>query len=107
MNGPNQFVDTIFEHRSFLNLRTITLCPTSSLFVHFYTTRGTICDTLADFAIATSNSLAKLVLKATKASWGGSTVNMGLIPKSISKGDFSSILARLQYPPSIYPRQSS
>ena len=43
--------------------------PTSNFFVQFSAKRGTICDTLAEFAIAISNTLATSVLKATKSSW--------------------------------------
>ena len=107
MNGPNQFADSIFGPRSFLPLRSITFCPTSNSFLHFSVTRRTIRGTLADFAIATSNSHAKSVLKATKSSWGASNANLGLIPKRISKRDFPSITGRVQYFPSICPKQSS
>ena len=98
MNGLNQFLDLIFETRSFLPLRTIAFCPTSNFLFQLSVAQGTIRDTLFDFAIAISNSLVKSALKATKSSWGGPTANLRLIPKSISKGDFPSVPGRLRYP---------
>ena len=107
MNGPNQFLDSIFEPRSFPLLRANTFCSISNLFVHLSAVQGTIHDTLANFDIAISNSLAKSVLKATKSSLGGSTAKLGRIPTSISKGDFRSVPGQLRYPPSISRRQMS
>ena len=107
MNGPNQLVDSIFEPDSFLPLCTRTFSPISNFFVHFSGAVGTIRDALSDFAIATSNSLAKLVLNAMISRWGGSIANLGRILNSISKGDLPSVLGHLRYPPSISARHSS
>ena len=107
MNGPKQFVDSIFKPASFLPLRTSTFSPTPNFLVHFSGVGGIIRDALSDFAISTSNYLARSLLSATSSSRGGSTANLGQIPKSISKGDFPSVPGRLRYPPSIPPRQSS
>ena len=100
-------MDSTFEPVSFLPLRTSTFLPTSNFFVPFSGADGTIRDALSDFAIATSNSLARSVLNATSSSWDGSTANLGLIPKSVSKGDFPSVPGHIRYPPSIFPRHSS
>ena len=75
MNRRNQFVNSIFEPRSLLPLHSITFCLISNLFVNLSAARGTICDILTDFDIAISNSLAELVLKTTKSSWGGLIAN--------------------------------
>ena len=98
MDGMNQFVDSIFEPRSFLLLWKITLYPISNFFVYLCAARGKNRDTLADFDIATSNSLAKSVLKATNSSWGGSITNLGWILKSTSKGDFTTIKVVFRIP---------
>ena len=107
MNGPNQFVYSIFEPASFLPLRASTFSPTSNFFAHFSGAEGMIHDDLSDFAIATSNSLAKLVLNAMTSIWGVSIAHIARILNSISKGDLPSVPGLLRYPPSIAPRQSS
>lgn len=101
MKGPNQFVSSIFELASLLLLCPTTFAPISNLFVHLFRTDGKIRDALIDLSISISNSLAKSVCEATRYICGGSTATLGLMSKSISKGDFPSILPRLLYPPSI------
>ena len=102
MNGPNQFVDSIFEPASFLPLCKSTFSPTSNFFAHFFGAESTIRYALNDFAIATSNSLAKLVLNAISSSWAVRQQTW-----VCSKGDFPSVPGHLRYPPSILPRKSS
>ena len=102
-----QFADSICEPASFLLLRTSTFWPISNLFVQFSGAVATIRDVLCEFAIATSNSIAKLILNAIGSSSGDSTANLGLIPKSILKGDYPSVPDRVRYPPNISPRYSS
>lgn len=62
--------------------------PALNLFVHLSGACSTIRDPLSDFAIATFNYLAQLLLDVVNSNWGGSTANLGLIPKRISEGDF-------------------
>ena len=107
MNGPIQFVDSIFKPACFLSLRTSIFSPTSNFFDHFSGADGLIHDDFSDFAIATSNSLAKFELNAINSGWSYSTPDLGLILKSISKGDFQSVPGRLWYPPSFSARKSS
>ena len=84
-----------------------TFLPYLKFFRPLFRSWRTVRDALSDFATATSNSLAKLILNAITSSPGNSTANLGLIPKSISKGDSPSLPGRLRYPLSISPRQSS
>ena len=46
MEGPNHFIDSIFELASFLTVRTSTLTPPSNLTVHLSRVKGRIHDAL-------------------------------------------------------------
>ena len=107
MNGPIQFYESIFEPASFVPLRTRAFSPTSNLFVHRSGVVGTICNAFSDFAIATFNSQENLVLNVFGSSSCDSAANLGLIPKSISKGYCPSVPDRLRYPRVISPRHPS
>lgn len=107
MNGPIQVLDSIFESAFFRPLRTSTFSPTSNLFAEFSGADSTTRDAQNYLAIATLNSLAKLVLSAINSSSGGSEENLGLILKNILEGNFPSVPRGRRYPPSILPRHTS